>query len=53
MVFEDLNHLPTLAHDAVVTSVRLRLAEPWDGKRIPEGLLRKKEYPRVLNHQVR
>ena len=44
--FRKLN-LQTLVHDAIVTSVRLRLAELWDGKWIPEGLLKKKEYLQI------
>jgi len=39
--------LETLIHDAMVTSVRLRLREFWDGSWLPEGLLKKKEYPHI------
>lgn len=40
-------NLTTLQHDAIVTSVRLRLKEVWDGAWVPERLLKKAEFPEV------
>lgn len=37
----------TLIHDAIVTSVRLRFKELWDGSWIPERLLKKTEFPQI------
>lgn len=39
--------LDTLAHDALVVSVRLRLREIWDGTWVPETLLKQNEYQRI------
>lgn len=39
--------LRTLTHDALLTSVRLRLQQLWDGVWIPERALKAEEYPRI------
>ncbi len=37
----------TLVHDAIVTSVRLRLSYFWDGSWIPERVIKQDEYPQI------
>lgn len=37
----------TLRHDAIVTSVRLRLQELWTGSWIPERVIKKEDFPRI------
>lgn len=39
--------LTTLEHDAIVTSVALRLAEVWDGVWVPERALKKDEFSTI------
>jgi hypothetical protein len=39
--------LATLAHDAAVTLVRLRLEEVWDGQWISEALLKSQEFSQI------
>ncbi len=37
----------TLVHDTIVTSVRLRLSDFWDGSWIPERVIKQDEYPQI------
>ena len=37
----------TLTHDALVTSVRLRIESLWDGRWVPERAIKQEEYPQI------